>query len=351
MNKPKLSIYVGESQVSALRYKSPKDYEFFSYPYVPLDSLSHNTDYKTRPHFLTEVMKKIFNLVDIEEYEVIVGDSSGGKNFGDDRNHISIGDALSSIHNYSWLMVEDFTIITPSDLISYFPFSDFRNNEEYINYFSNKSLYPQAVPQRREQYDREEDLLKKLSEKIEHKYTYETPLIFTGGKFFGADKNPGYMYVSALGFLRKPGIYEVKMDTQNKLPVIGLLNQSFGVQNSGKEGNKVGMLTADMLDGSQFHDEFISVGTVLRSQGRAECLFEKEDSSPQFVEIEKDKIFILPLGKNETARVSISTGKLGKVERNIKGGDIGFIIDTRENNPEGINPDWVDTFQERLESF
>ena len=353
MIRPKLSIYVGESQISALRYNSPDDYKFYAYPYVPLDALTHNYSYKNRPAFVNQVIKKVFSdevKLDPENFDLIVGDVGGGRTFGDKKEHIGIGSALNSIHNFSWLMVENFTVVTPSDFVSYFPFSEFKNDEEFINYFSNKSLYPQVVPGDREGYDREERLLNSISSQIKHKYKLDTPIVLTGGKFFNANKNPGYMYVSALEFLKEPGVYEVKIDTQNKLPVIGLLNQSFG-DTTGEDTAKVGMLTADILDDSQFYNEFIDVGTVLRSQGRAECLFEKEGSSPQFVEVDKNKIFILPLEKNEIARVSISTGKLGKIEKNIKGGDIGFIIDTRTEDNNRLNPEWVAVFEERLASF
>lgn len=353
MTKPKLSIFVGESQISGLKYISPKDYEFFSYPYVPLDSLTHDISGKFKANFLNQFISEFVTGkegINPNDFDIIVGDLNGIGDYGEGVTHANILGALSSIHNYSWFMVEDFTIATPSDFISYFPFSEFKNDENFINFFSNKTLYSQMVSRRREEYDMEEKYLQKISDSIQHKFNSEIPVLFTGDRFFGAHRATGLLYISALGFLKAPGIYELMMDTANKLPAMALLNQTFQ-QTSGEEGRKVGMLTEDILDGNYFNNEFVTVGTVLKSQGRAECLFEKEGSSPQFVEIEKDEMFILPLEKNETARVSISTGKLGKIEKKITGGDVGFIIDTRVSKSNQFNPEWVEIFEERLNSF
>lgn len=349
MNKPKLPIYAGKSQISGLKYVSPKEYEFFSYPYVLLEPLTHSTNNKTKAKFLNEVLNEFLSNqtnTSIGDYEVIVGDLNEFNGYGEDKNHVNILDALKSVRNYSWFMVEDFTIATPSDFISYFPYSDFKNNENFINYFSNKSLYPQIVSQRREEYDMEEQYLQTMSEKIQHSLSFSEPILFTGDRFFNLNKEVSpLLYISALGFLKNPGVYELKIDTANKLPALALLNQSF------EKGNKTGTLVTDILDGSFFNNEFIDVGTVLRSYGRVECLVEKDGSPPQFMEVAKDEMFIIPLEKNETARVSISTGKLGKIEKKITGGDIGFIIDTRLKESNQFNPEWVEVFEERPVSF
>lgn len=77
-----------------------------------------------------------------------------------------------------------------------------------------------------------------------------------------------------------------------------------------------------------------AMGTLLNSPGETSCLFESEVGTKQLVELASNKLFIVPSGVSTNYRVLVKNTVLGDVERQVKGGSIGIMIDTRDKGDQ-----------------
>lgn len=362
-----LSIYVGESMISVLDYSSPSDFKFANYPYsfpyelFPQDNVSEK--------FYQQVLKYLSKIhgISADSAEVIVGTVSGVAPKIKHTHGYSIHQALSSLKNYSWTLVENFTVMTQKNMSAFYPMKkDLTFSQPAMtNYLSNKSLYPQIVPSSPDTFKSEDVLTKHLMSSIDTSVVSDIPLIFTGGRFAHFDTNKTASYLLALDLLRTPGLFNVKIDPENKLPTIALLNNHL-VSNANKAATKnsketVAFLSDDLLSVNNtevFDDEFVSIGSVLNAPGGVECLFEVEAGNNQFVEIKANRLFIFPLERTSSARIVVDGKSVGHLDTNIRGGSLGFIIDTRDKTSEDFmttsstqHSEWVKIINERIKAF
>ena len=143
-------------------------------------------------------------------------------------------------------------------------------------------------------------------------FSKSKPFAFCGKRFEA--KNESATYLRMLNVMRGSGVFEVYLDANDKLPVLGLL----GLHDSGGYVD-----TIDSVD-------LEKVGLVISADGPVECLIETPDGTQQLVEVESNDLFILPLAPKVESRVVVKNRWLGCVERLTSGGLLGLAIDTRE---------------------
>lgn len=352
---PTLSIYIGENQISAMRYNTPEDFSFAAYPYVfPYEALKHEYN---ETKFYTQVIKifeKEFG-IKAKDYKVVVGSLGGQELPIKASSNIGVFSSLSTIKNYQWLFVESFFVAKPSGFLGYFPYgSDSKfDDQELKNYFSNVGIYPQFRTLNPKLLNSNDVLLQNISANVEYNYSEETPIILTGGRFTSVYDLPISTYLFSFSLLKKPGLYRLKLDPANKLPLISLVNKEyFESSSSGKSAG--GVLSEDIMninDDEIFDDEFIDLGTVLRAKGNVEVLLEIEAGNSQFISLKENQLFIFPLERMASARVVISGQSIGKRETYVKGGKLGLVIDTRTLPVEKLEKEWIKVIEERLTAF
>ena len=351
---PILSIYVGESQISVLEYTSGADFKFATYPYVfPYEIYQ---DGFNSEKFYTQVLRHLGKTegIDIEADPILLGTVTGVAPAIKHTYNFSVHEALSSVESYSWTLVENFVVMNERNMSSFYPMKkDLTFSQpNMVNYLSNKSLYPHIAPSSPDTFKSEDVLSKNLSASMGASVATEQPMIFTGGRFAHFDENSVASYLLALDLLRTPGVFNVRIDPSNKLPLIGLLNtylQSNEASDSGQE-------PADIDEA--FEDEFVTLGTVLNSPGGAEILFEMEAGNSQFVDIKPNRLFIFPLEKTSSARIVLEGKSIGHMEKNVRGGSLGFVIDTRDQTASDFlttsstqHSEWVKVINERIKAF
>lgn len=364
---PSLSVYIGESSVSALSFESDSKYKFGKYPYTFPGELIKN-DFNS-DKFFTQVLKYISKQsgLDLTASSLTVGTLSGISNGLKAESFVSIFQALSQIKNYNWLLAESFTVLSPENFYSYFPFSKEKNSLESseLNYLSNLSLYPQIVPSHPDELKAQDSLIKEIASNMKLIDLGNKPMVFTGGRFAKFSHNPIATFLLALDLLKVPGLHEVLIDSGNKFPLFSLLNYKFN-DAANKKSEKddkeaVSFLSEDIMkvnDEEIYESEFINVGTVLNAAGGVECLFEVEAGNSQFIDLKANKLFIFPLDTGEKARIVVDGKSTGHIETKVSGGSLGLVIDTREKGGADFlktssnqNKEWVKVINERISAF
>jgi len=340
-----LSVYFGESYVSALFYVSKADYKFGSYPYSFLHSLvgHHFNEDKFQKQVIRLISKNL--QIDLAGCKQIIG------NYRDNLSELL--SALNVIDSCSWALCENFSVILPQTFVSNFPIEKdpVLSKPEAINYFSNLDLYSNVAPVNTDTIKIHDYLLKKLFGQALSLQSFDLskPILLSGSRFARYDKSLIDTYMLALDVLILPGFYQLNLDLNNKLPAIALLNKQFA---QGSEGvSTISNVGLDLQNDEIFTKEFVTVGTIFSSSGKVECLFESEEGNSQFVEIGPNKIFVFLLAKDDSARVVIDNKHTGHVETEVVGGSLGFVIDTREKPALKISPAWEEVIKERLHNF
>ena len=118
-------------------------------------------------------------------------------------------------------------------------------------------------------------------------------------------------YILILNLIKKAGIFEVELDRERYLILQYIL----------KAYDKSAQLMAE--------GKVEKLGTLINTYGEAECLITSEIGTSQLLDIEKDKVFVLPLNYNERAHLTIKSQKIGTMEKDVTGGKLGLIFDTR----------------------
>jgi hypothetical protein len=153
----------------------------------------------------------------------------------------------------------------------------------------------------------------RLFQRLPDDFKFETgrKLVFTGGRFSQPIENRELNYILILEALRGFGFFEVHLDTHNAFPIFRTMQ----------------MYDRDL---ETPYEEYIEkVGTFIRTGGPAECLLSTGMGNDQFIEIEEDKIFVLPLRLEKPAKLSVKSPMLGTIDIRTNGGEVGLVFDTR----------------------
>jgi hypothetical protein len=315
-----LSAYIGASSVNALLYFDEKKFSYINFPFVYSDSLFSN--YTNPTDFYKEIFKNICkqNKAKFSECDILLT----GYAYTPDINietalSMSLNEALNSVTGYFPIVVNNCSVVTTRNVLSYVDLlSKTKEGEpvmslDEINHYANLTLYPQIAPV---------DMSVKLN--IDKNISSKThvnpialdensPLLFTGSRFnrLYNPENPELDYMLMLSLLDAEGIYEIKLDRDISAILMSML--------------KVHLKSAGTIE-----DTVEPAGVLVSSSGEVECLVESDMGTQQMIDVEKNRIFILPVDASESVRLLIKSVSFGTVEKVVSGGSLGVVFDTRE---------------------
>ena len=318
---PVLSVYIGSSCVNALLYVDDSEYSFLSFPFAYSDALFSNyvsvdEFYKGVLDYFCKQEKAKLSDCDI----VLTTDTPHNLSKIGAKMVLGLGEVFTSMSHYFPLMIDSCSIITPRDSLSYVDLkrANIINSDEVedveMDYYANLALYPQVVPP---DMPARMEIDKAISAKT---YAYpltfnsESPLVFTGPRFmrhFSSGEHEELDYMLMLSLLNSAGIYDIYVDRDMSAILLAMLRTYLNSETTA-------------------HDTVKKVGVVIDSNGPIECLVTSEIGTSQLVEIEKNRIFIVPLGEREKAKILVKSSSFGTVEKYVEGGKLGLIFDTRE---------------------
>ena len=310
-------IYAGLSCVSILAIKSPDDRIQLNFPYSYSDYFSGN--FKNKKNFIEALIDRFFqenNLTKTDFQfascwypEITDFDDSTALNISLNQLIKETSDfSLCVFVNRYGILTQNFgslcsalTINTDNELT--------QDEMEKMNFVSNSYTFPQIIPHNIFDMLEEDNSLRFIDVESKEKE------MITGDRFF--KRNTNISYILAFDLIKKPGIYEFKIDTGNMWVLLELANRM---------NEKLGEILSTNTD-------FMG-GTLVNSPGGAECLVSGEEGSDRLLEIKENSIFVLPLKKGSKAKITVKGSALNTTQKSIWGGDFGLVIDTRaKNNP------------------
>jgi len=319
---PVLAIYIGTSSISGVIYESSDKYRFISYPYVYSDELfsgyvSEGEYYKS---FITNICAEYkLKLTDVE---IVVGTFLKKIDVGFEvKKSFNLPEILNGVSTSRFpVVVNSYSVVTPNNFISYLVLNDETSvqpdaalSEDEKNFYHNTSVYNSVVHfDMTTLVDHDRNILAKLATN-ELIYNNNLPLTFMGSRFAApyGFYNTEIDYILILNLIKKAGIFEVELDRERYLILQYIL----------KAYDKSAQLMAE--------GKVEKLGTLINTYGEAECLITSEIGTSQLLDIEKDKVFVLPLNYNERAHLTIKSQKIGTMEKDVTGGKLGLIFDTR----------------------
>ncbi len=327
---PIVSANFGTSSVSVLYFDPTGSFKVFSFPYSYSYSIFKNS--VSEADFNLEVIKlacKSFK-VSLKDCDLV---ATAFPNFPVIDTEIKLSttldQVLSSITDYNCIYAGYFKVLENSGFTYTFPISEQTNSSENdaTNLFGNLSIYPQITF-----FDDKKKFAIYNMAKMQRSQNRATldsakPVLFTGYSLQNfSGKNQYLSYILCIDLIKEVGCFEIKLDEANILTNLAAINMY-------KAGN------TNVLDDRKL----VSLGTLLNTPGYTECYVEGDTGTSQLITLEKEKLFFLPLEEGATAKIVVKNAVLGNLEKNIKGGRLGLILDTREkNDPQFTSQDYFE---------
>ncbi|HOD01119.1 MAG TPA: hypothetical protein PKH50_00155 [bacterium] len=314
-----LAAHFDVSGVDFLFKKSKKDVELFSFPYVYSKGIFSNQC--NEKQFYTYLVEKVLLDRGVKPNLCSILISSFFEPLElDIKTKLSVGvsSLIENSNEMTPVFVNNCAFMTEGIISSqetywgerrYSEGEAFGEQDDEANFF----CYPQIIP---EDISSQISVDSQICEKIPEKFIFESgrKLVFTGGRFSQKIPYRESDYILILEILRGLGIFEVYLDKFN----------SFALSK-----------TIQMYDRSLVQDiwkYFEKSGLFIRTGGACECLLSTGLGDDQFIEIEENKIFVLPVKLENPARLSVKSHGLGTIDIRTMGGEIGLIFDTRVEN-------------------
>ena len=317
---PLIAAYFDTSLVSFLIKKDKRKTEFLNFPYVYSDGIFSNQCNKQE--FYTDLIKKILteNKMKVTTSDVLVTGFLDAPEISL-KTKLSIGvmDLIKNTEDFMPVLLNNCSFVTEGIINS---FSNCRqvksvkpNGKDFgeFDYHANLCIYPQIIMN---DVSAQTDIDKEIVKKIPSNFVFESgrKVVFTGGRFAQNVVNRELSYILMLESLKGFGVFYIYLDKSNSFILSKLLQ----------------MYDREMMP---ILDEYIEhTGLVIRTGGQAECLLSTGIGDDQFIEIEKDRVFVMPLRLEKPAKISIKSETLGTIDIRTKGGEAGLIFDTRSEN-------------------
>ncbi len=300
---PVLSFHEGISELSFLLLENPGDLENskkLSYPYTYSEKLFGRSF--TKQEYYNTLFQTVANEFGIKLSDVEIFASGV----------LSVPEVpieptkkaylINSIpENYIYLSSNIFAV--GNDYIFAYPLSDIDPED---NSKANLAIYSNV------NYHETSDVLAKDSilRNFSTNFVLEPrEVVITGERCSDKRISAAITHLLIIDILRESGIFNIKLDEENNF-VHSFMFESFEPQS-------------------------ISIGTLINSPGKTECLYETDVGTKQLIDLDAGKLFIIPLDAGSTARVMVkSSGWKG--EKVVYGGELGVILDTREKSNGGV---------------
>jgi hypothetical protein len=317
---PLLAAYFDTSVVSFLLKKDKKSVEFYTFPYVySQGTLSNQCSDKDFYNYLIETFLTE-RKVKIKTCDVIVSGFLEAPKFIDNSKFSAgVVDVVKNSSEYFPIVVNNSSLIS-KDSINSFSYCKEDNklsleNKDFgeFDYYSNLCIYPQIVS---DDLSTQSDIDENISKKIPSNLKIENgkSLVFTGARFAQNISSRELHYVLMSDLIKSAGVYDLYLDTKNAFLLIQLAKMY---------DKYIDISVEDCVEKS---------GLLIKSGGSIECLLSTGLGEDQFIEIEKDKIFVMPLKLDSKARLSVKSSSLGTVDISTQGGEVGIVFDTRSGD-------------------
>lgn len=313
-----MSLLAAHFDVSGITFyiqKGKKSAEIVKFPYVYSKSTLSNQC--NRQEFYAYIIEKILNDRGMKSSscDILLCGFMDPPDIGIKTKYsIGIADVIDNSEDYTPVYLNNCAFLTKGIFNAYTKCDELKNlherDPEEIDRVANSSIYPNTVPQ---DMSSQTNLDEKITSMLPKDYKFESgrKIVFTGGRFSQNIVNDELNYILALDSLRGYGIFDIYLDRDNIYPILKTLQ----------------MYDIDIAP--DFKTNLENVGTFLRTGGATECLLSTGIGNDQFIEIEENKIFVLPLRVNDPAKISIKSHILGTIDIRTTGGQVGIVFDTR----------------------
>jgi hypothetical protein len=312
---PTLSIFFSSSEISALFIDEDYSTRSFNYPYI-----------SSNEGFIRDVCKLAEKDlgVSISNTELLV--TGFPKPYGEFLNpklFISLEKVASREFGFYPVYTSNFTVVSKSGYSSNIDLSNITTDE--VNSLSNLVLYRQVIQTDNFDQFNVDNLVRFLPESIV-KPISEEPVIMSGDRFSRSFKRDANSLLLILDLIKIPGKYQVILDKNNLLPCLSL-----AYYYDGRFGN--------LIKSFKFDD----LGTLINSPGGAEIYVSGNDGTSQLLQVESDKIFILPMAAGVVSKATVKRQGASTQEMLLRGGSLGLIVDTRiKNNAKMFTKDYIE---------
>lgn len=308
---PILAAYIGAHDVTGLIYKSSEDYSFWSYPYVYSPELfSAFTTETSFYRYLFDQMCKDKGLKCSDCDIILSGFLQPPKLEIGLKMYVSMYELMMRTENYYPVMINNYAIASKDQIFSSKPLEDIEETNDLTeeNFYANLSLYPQVVVS---DLVSRVDMDSKLLQSVQSfKVPADKPIVFLGSRFNDLHGISDINSMLILQLLQDSGIYDVYLDVQSKTLLTSMLRMYLGKD-------------------SGIGDYPEKLATIVSLSGNLECLISSQIGTSQIIDLEKDKIFVLPLPKDERTKIMLKSPGKPSIERIVGGGKSGIIFDTR----------------------
>lgn len=310
-----LTAHFDVSGVNFLIKRDKKNTEFFNFPYVySKGTLSNQCNKK---QFYSRLIEKVLTDRDIKVSTCDIL-TCGFSNIPElelkTKYSVELSDLIENTEGFVPVFVNNQSFITKgvanSQNLNEKEDESLENDFGEYDQIANLEAYPQTIP---DDLSSQINVDAKLCENIPKNLRFESgrKIVFTGGRFSQGIIDKELNYILILEILRGLGVFDVYLDTSN----------SFALTR-----------TMQMYDRSlipNIQDYFENTGLFVRTGGACECLLSTGLGNDKFIEIEENKVFVLPLNLENSAKLSIKSRELGTIDVHTNGGVVGLVFDTR----------------------
>ncbi|MFC1756029.1 hypothetical protein ACFLZK_01435 [Patescibacteria group bacterium] len=320
---PILSLKYGSSNVNAVYVDDDGNVSsyFLGYGYSK-DLYAH---FISEQEFYTEIVEHIIGQLKVsrEGLKVIATGFPNVPPIGQEyASSVTLDELFKKVDDFEVVSVSNGAVFTQNNYLSFHDGTRTKFGSMETNYLLNLSIYNNAFPTRPSDYNLVMSniwgMLNNNRENTKELMLNSKPLVFFGDVFYKDLINQDFENIAYLYFISmvvNPGVFSLKIDDSNLLPhYLHLKNYN--------------------VEYSKYYEEFEPemLGTLVNSPGETSCLVSTELGTSQLMDIKKDRIFFIPVEKGASARLVIKSQELGSVEKTVRGGKLGVIIDTRSKH-------------------
>lgn len=235
-------------------------------------------------------------------------------------DQITTDQLFNQVEDYEINSLSNNAVFTKKGYINFDEVKRITYGEIESNYLKNLTVYKNVFPSRPSDYNlmfsNIWNVVNSRRSNTQEVLLKDKPTLFLGDVFsmpgLGGEEFTKIAYLHILSIIVNPGIFTLFLDKTNIFPNLFHLK---------RYRPELGYIY------DNFKPELL--GTLVNSPGETTCLIETELGTSQLIDLNVGKIVFIPLDTSSKARVVVKSTVLGSVEKNIKGGTLGLILDTR----------------------
>ncbi|RJR27289.1 hypothetical protein C4561_02565 [candidate division WWE3 bacterium] len=332
---PVLAAFIDTQNVNILIFKSYDEYYLYNFPYV------YTKEVFSASYSETEFYRSVFEYyckqhkLKLSDCDVVVsGFLEPPKLELPLKYYVSVFDVIRRISGFYPILVNNYSIFTPQGFYCWNSTDQNMTSGEMIeaeeeNFYANMAIYPHLIASDLStQSDIDQNIMSLLGgSKL--RIPDNMPLTFCGSRFTHENMIPELNYMMILNLIQHEGVFDIRIDKYNSSILFALLN----------------------IYDSNIHLEPVpeKEGTVISTFNSLECMVKSEIGTSQLVQLEKNRIFVLPVGSNERPEILLKSHNIDTKELKVSGGKVGLIFDTRE--VRGTQLDDFKVFNSGIKSF